>query len=134
MESVESTDRQARQLKWIKRYSIGSKVAIFLLGFVLVFFTPAVEEGSTTRYLMLFVVLAFVGVGIEIVWESNVTRIANAWLNGVAAVMFLLAALTTFGVFAQTPRDARWLLGATCITWVVLITIESRLKKRAKAS
>lgn len=74
------------------------------------------------------------GVGIEIVWESNVARIANAWLNGVAAVVFLLSAMTTYGVLTQSPRDAIWFLSATCITWVVLITIESRLKKRAKAS
>lgn len=131
---MESTDRLAKQLKWIKRYSIGSKVSIFLLGFVLVVFTRAVEEGNTPRYLMLFVVLAFVGVGIEIVWESNVARIANAWLNGGAAVVFLLSAMTTYGVLTQSPRDAMWLLSATCITWVVLITIQSRLKKRAKAS
>lgn len=134
MESVESTDRQARQLRWIKRYNIGSKVSIFLLGFVLVFFTPAAEGENTARYLMLFPLLAFVCVGIEVVWASNLTQIANAWLNGVGAVALLLAAVTSFVVFTQTPRDATWLFGATCITWVVLITIESRLKKRAKAS
>ena len=134
MESVESTDRQARQLRWIRRYSIGSKVSIFLLGFVLVFFTPAAEEGNTARYFMLFLLLAFVCVGIEVAWASNVTRIANAWLNSVAAVVLLLAAVTSFVVFTQTPRDATWLFGATCITWVVLITIESRLKRCAKAS
>ena len=134
MESEESTDRQARQLRWIRRYSIGSKVSIFLLGFVLVFFTPAAEEENTARYLMLFLLLTFVCVSIEVVWASNVTRIANAWLNGVGAVVLLLAVVTSFVVFTQTPRDATWLFGATCITWVVLIAIEARLKKRAKAS
>ncbi|NWO16866.1 MAG: hypothetical protein HLX46_08565 [Corynebacterium sp.] len=131
---MESTDRQAAQLRWIKRYSIGSKVSIFLLGFVLVFFTPAAEGENTARYLMLFLLLAFVCVGIEVVWASNVTRIANTWLSGVGAVVLLLAAVTYFVVFTQTPRDAMWLFGATCITWVVLVAIEARLKKRAKAS
>lgn len=131
---MESTGRQARQLRWIKRYSIGFKIAVFLLGFVLVFFTQAVEEGDTTRYLMLFVVLALACVGIEIVWESNVTRIANTWFNGVAAVVLLLAAVTSFVLLTQTPRDATWLFGITYIMWMALITIEARMKKRAKAS
>ena len=134
MESEESTDSQARQLRWIRRYSIGSKVSIFLLGFVLVFFTPAAEGGNTARYFMLFLLLAFVCVGMEVVWASNVTRIADAWLNGVGAVVLLLAVVTSFVVFTLTPRDATWLFCATCITWVVLLAIEARLKKRAKAS
>lgn len=130
---MESTDHQAAQLRWIKRYSIGFKVSMFFLGFVLVFFTQVAEGENSARYFVLFPILAFVGVGIEVAWASNVTRIANAWLNGVAAVVLLLAAVTSFVVFTQNPRDATWLFGATCITWVALITIESRLKKRVKA-
>ena len=131
---METTHRQSKQLKRIELFSRAFKVGILIWGIVLIFFASRLGDEGPARYFLLFTTVCFVCAGIEIVWISNVKQIANAWLNGMLAVVLVLAVMTVYVLIVYSPPDATWFFAAMTTAWMILISIEALLKKRAKTS